>query len=316
MQPRAGGHYHGMNPATKPHARPGGFTLVELLVVIGLIVVLIAMIVGGVRHTRSLALRQETQVELKLCEDMLAEYKAVNGFKTILGTTDHVDMNLPIRLPSQWITGQFNSPLFVYPKNNGSTEVTAQVFNPVSTLTFVNFKGSQFEGGGPAESGNLSDTTDPNNPRWVSDVVRWTQGVMFILLKDPKNRALVSNLPPTRLLENMPAPLNNVHLDVVGKPQPPYTIDAALPLDGWRNPIIFVPPGGMHVWMDPTGPNTFESRGEYVVRTSGVYKVGSLPPVGRNDRPFFASAGQDAIFTSFNKGGDYAADNIYSFQMR
>jgi len=211
------------------------------------------------------------------------------------------------------VTGQFNSPMFVYPKNNGATEVTAQINNPASTLTLDNFKGSPNNKFGAGGLGSFADTGDPNNPRWASDAVRWSQGVMFILLKDPKNRALISKIPPNRLLENMCPPINRSG-DVNGTAPPPYSIDAALPLDGWGDPIIFVPPGGMHVWSDPTYTDK-SNRKDWVIRTSGMYDTTKpLPPVGPNDHPFFASAGQDGYFTHVMHGDDFAVDNLYSFQ--
>ncbi len=295
------------------------FTLVELLVVIGLIVVLIAIVAAGVRHTRALATRQVTRARLKLCEDLLAEYKSINGYKNILGPADSVITGYPIRLPSQaWIAGQYNLPIFVYPKNNGYTEVTNTVDNPVSTLSIVNYKGSAaYRVVEPEIHGNMNRSDNPNDPRWVSDVVRWTQGVMFILLKDPRNRAVVTNLPPDGILETVHDPINTTTGVTNGKVYASYTIDAAVVLDAWHNPIIFVPPGGMHVWMNP------DNRGlrEWIVRTSGTYDMaGVVPPVGPNDRPFFASTGPDDCFTDArstesNLGiDDLASDNIYSFQ--
>jgi prepilin-type N-terminal cleavage/methylation domain-containing protein len=324
MQSSGGRHYSGMRrPAHQP-TRHRGFTLVELLVVIGIIVVLVGVITAGVRHTRSLAVRQETRAELKLCEDLLTEYKSVNGYKNILGPLDSATANLPVRLPSGWITGQFNTPMFVYPLNNGYTEVKARVINPASTLTIDNFNGglTNRDAKGRGFYGDYSDTSNPNNPRWVSDALRWTQGVMYLLLKDPANRALIGTLPPSRLLESMPAPIDKDG-NVIGKAGPPYTIDAAVPLDGWRNPILFVPPGGMHVWMDPTGNNTKPTLADYIIRTSGVYPASNAPPVGPNDRPFFASAGLNGFFTTTDTtttnagpliGHDLASDNLYSFQ--
>ena len=303
-------HYSIMNhPARR---RPRGFTLVELLVVMGLIVVLVAIIAAGVRHTRGQASRHATQSRLKVCQDILTEYKAANGYKTILGPADSVTMGYPIRLPKAWITGQFNSPLFVYPRDNGSTEVISQVDNPVSTLTVLNFKGGNDYRGIELEThGNMNESQDPNDPRWVSDAVRWTQGVMFILLKDPRNRALVSNVPSDGILENMHAPVDTSTGKTNGKLYAVYTIDAAVVLDAWHNPIIFVPPGGMHVWMNPDG------RGlrEWIVRTSGTYDLKlPVPPVGPNDRPFFASTGPDDCFTDVMQADDFASDNVYSFQ--
>jgi type II secretory pathway pseudopilin PulG len=299
-----------MNPSKRP---PRGFTLIELLVVVGIIIVLIGIIAAGVRHTRLLANRHATTVRLKLCEDLLAEYKAVNGYKNILGPPDSVVTGYPIRLPTAWITGQFNSPMFVYPKDNGYTEVTAQVDNPVSALTLDNYRGSAFYHvlSDPEKHGNMNESQNPNDPRWVSDVVRWTQGVMFLLLKDPKNRSLVSNLPSDGILETMHAPINTSTGVTSGKVYASYTIDAAVVLDAWHNPIVFVPPGGMHVWMNPDG------RGlrDWVVRTSGVYdSAGVVPPVGPNDHPFFASTGPDDCFSDDQKAADFASDNVYSFQ--
>jgi hypothetical protein len=64
---------------------------------------------------------------------------------------------------------------------------------------------------------------------------------MFILLKDPKNRALISKLPPEQIFET-PPPCKDNDGKVIGGTQPPYTIDAAVPLDVWGAPILFVPP--------------------------------------------------------------------------
>ena len=180
----------------------------------------------------------------------------------------------------------------------------------------------------------MGDKEAFNNPRWVSDAVRWTQGVMFILLKDPKNRALVTKIPPDHILET-PPPITRQDLSTNPQtgvieapgdaPRPPFTIDAAVPLDGWGNPIIFVPRGGIHVLMDPSNSGTLA---EYVVRTSGTYLLSNgLPPVGPGDHPFFASAGQDRYFVDLTGGPasdgaqrgfrtavDHSSDNVYSFQ--
>jgi len=67
----------------------------------------------------------------------------------------------------------------------------------------------------------------------------------------------------------------------------------------------------MHVFMnDPSAGSVTE----YVIRSSGMYKLGALPPLSANDHPFFASAGQDGFFTDPANASDYAIDNLYSFQ--
>src|SRR5258708_663037 len=130
---------------------------------------------------------------------------------------------------------------------------------------------------------------------------------MWSRLKDPKNRALMSKIPPNRLLESPP------WVGAVMSP-PKYTIDGAVPLDGWGNPIIFVPRGGIHVLMLPPVGTTLQ---EFIVRSSGVYSL-PAPPSGKNDRPFFASSGPDGYFNDLDtrpqtKRVDRAIDNMYSF---
>jgi prepilin-type N-terminal cleavage/methylation domain-containing protein len=291
--------------------RRRGFTLIELLVVIGIILVLVAIVVMGIRHTSYLAAKHETQAEMKICQDMLAEYKAVNGYKNILGDAGTASTNQPLQLPyPPWLIHSFNVPVYVYPTKSGFGEITANITNPVSTLHTSNLAGSPNNKASSGYAGDFGDKSDPNCPRWASDAVHWTQAVMFILLKDPKNRAVVSSLPPKRVLEGMPAPVNNSGV-IIGKVPPSYTIDAAVPLDAWGNPIIFVPPGGVYVSMNPDGSGFRD----FVIRTSGTYDTNvNVPPVSANDHPFFASAGADGFFTDLTQKFDRASDNVYSFQ--
>jgi type II secretory pathway pseudopilin PulG len=83
-------------------------------------------------------------------------------------------------------------------------------------------------------------------------------------------------------------------------------------LDGWNNPIIFVPSSGLRVKLlaGERGYNPADPNQDYIIvspeghvtnqGTAGVY-------VDRPGRPFFASAGPDGDFTK----GD---DNLYSFE--
>jgi hypothetical protein len=83
---------------------------------------------------------------------------------------------------------------------------------------------------------------------------------------------------------------------------PPTTPQAPVVLDGWGNPIIFVPPSGLsnvQVNVDSTIA-AYKSTGNATLPQS----VTIQSPDGR---PFWASAGPDGDFIR----GD---DNIYSFQ--
>jgi prepilin-type N-terminal cleavage/methylation domain-containing protein len=289
------------------HSPRRGFTLIELLVVIGIILVLIAIVVMGLRHLNSTAATQETAAEMKICTDALNAYQALNGLTNVEGAPGSSPATAsPFDLPDPWKASpnytHFQLPIYVDPGATG--EVTGS--QPESTVALADLT----VGGYPGTLGDMGDKAGAANPRWSSAAVRNTQAVMFIFLKDPKNRALISALPPKRLLETPPTMTG-------GNPQTPYTIDAALPLDGWGNPIIYVPRGGIHVMMNPTNS---AQPAEYIVRTSGTYlaiPTANVPAVGANDRPFFASSGQDGYFsdpTDPSKASDYAIDNIYSFQ--
>ena len=144
-------------------ARRAGFTLVELLVVMGIILVLITIVTLGIRHTSSMAARHQTQATMKLCGDLLAQYKAVNGYKNILGDYNTIQRGLPLRLPSGWITGQFDLPMFVNPRNPFGEEKDSQ---PQSVLVLNDFKDSTTVSAAiRGQAGDFGDQNDFNDPR-------------------------------------------------------------------------------------------------------------------------------------------------------
>jgi len=91
---------------------------------------------------------------------------------------------------------------------------------------------------------------------------------------------------------------------------------APILLDGWGNPIIFVPASGLHVKLIngqssylATDPSSGATQ-EYIIVSPEGHVTGqgtANPWCDRPGRPFFASAGPDGDFTK----GD---DNLYSFE--
>jgi type II secretory pathway pseudopilin PulG len=214
-----------------------GFSLIEILVVIGIIMILIGLLVVGYRHLNASAARKETVVELHICRGMLTEYENHNGTDFIAG---------------------------IYPGN------------PI--IGTVN--------------GDMSDRSGSGSPRYGNGDVQRTMQLMQILEQIPANRTTVSSVQSKRILEPPPNTAPN-SMDTQG----------AVLLDGWGNPIILVPPGGLLVTM----PNGSNGTANYVVRSSGVFPQSTAPPITTADRPFFASAGQDGDFSQ-------GQDNVYSFQ--
>ncbi|HWE96929.1 MAG TPA: type II secretion system protein [Tepidisphaeraceae bacterium] len=214
------------------HSRKG-FTLLELLAVIGIILILISMAILGYRQIDKAATAKATKVTLANAQALIAEY----------------EINTPLN----------NNPVF-----------------------------------GVALTGAPNDVNPGGSDRNSSQAVTNTQIIMQVLSRVPKNKQVLAALPARSILANS---------DGTAFPGPVL-------LDGWKNPIIFVPASGLVVNLaQGAADKTTGTVGSmpYIVRTSGVYPIGSAPLPSGNDRPFFASAGQDGNFTN----GD---DNLYSFQ--
>ncbi len=69
---------------TAPKRARRGFTLIEILVVIGIILILLGMVVLGFRHLDAVASKRDTIAELHVCRDLLTEYEKLNGNANIV----------------------------------------------------------------------------------------------------------------------------------------------------------------------------------------------------------------------------------------
>jgi type II secretory pathway pseudopilin PulG len=116
-------------------------------------------------------------------------------------------------------------------------------------------------------------------------------GLMGRLMSLPTAAKAISSLPSTA---------------VTNGTYPAYgttTASAPVVLDGWGNPILFVPSGGLgNVYLKTSTSNWLQ-----VTNTSGATTLTNAPIVSPDGRPFFVSAGPDGDFLK----GD---DNVYSFE--
>lgn len=263
------------------------FTLVELLVVICIIMVLGALLIGGVRHVHRMAAVKETMAELRVCQGMLREYENINGLAGIEAYTgpqlaQSTDPDSPPGPDGK--SGKF--PVFVDP---------APLLNAAAAATSGSSAGTSwpsYETNDVTYNVSAMDTTA--TARYQSSAVLFTRQVMYLLMRVPANRVTVQSVQSKRILEAAPG-------------QGPIPLDQGpILLDGWGNPIIFVPRGGIHIYVpDSSNPS---SSTLYLVRSTGVFRgTATDPPLTGNERPFWASAGEDGDFTL----GD---DNLYSFQ--
>lgn len=266
--------------------RSRAFTLVELLVVTGIIVVLAGLLAAAIRHLHRVAAAKETLAELHVCRGLLQEYEGRNGLAGIeaYSTTNP----LQLQDPNAPAPGVF--PVFVDPWST---------FDAVNAPNYT--RGDQSAIGTYWPSYEITDvvpgagiTVDATGAgRYSCNAVQCTSDVMYLLMRVPANRTTIQSIPPKQLF-------------VAQAGQAAPTIDQGpILLDGWGNPIIFVPRGGLHVTMPD--PNTGATL-TYVVRSTGIIPfTGTEPLLTGNERPFWASAGEDGDFTN-------GADNLYSFQ--
>ena len=168
----------------------------------------------------------------------------------------------------------------------GSTALAIGTFWPYeSNLDLTN------ETGAPTE--RTSDMSKTGLARYRSAGVLRTKDIMYLLMHVPANRTTVQSLPPKLILEPAPG-------------SPPTSIDdGPVLLDGWGNPIVFVPRGGIYFTNNQVGPNGITTA-TYLVRSTGVFS-GTTPLMTGNEVPFWASAGEDGDFVQ-------GADNLYSFE--
>lgn len=285
-----------------------GFTLIELLVVIGIMMLLVGVLVLGMRHLNKSMANKETISELHILRGMLTEYETHSGIKGIeetlisptLGTADPtVVSGMPSRTFPVYIdSNSAGTVTYAYIRlPTDPTTIAGEGMQPAPQFTGGLFQ-FKFDLASDAQQTDMSSRS-AGDARYSAASVKRTGDVMLVLLRVPANRNIVQSVQSKRILEVPPG----------GKPSL-FTMDnyGAVLLDGWGDPIIFVPRGGIHVNIkDPANPSGTPN--EYVVRSTGMFPASQLStrPVLPADRPFFASAGQDGDFT-------LGEDNIYSFQ--
>ncbi|HEX4797451.1 MAG TPA: prepilin-type N-terminal cleavage/methylation domain-containing protein [Humisphaera sp.] len=251
------------------------FTLLELMIVTGVIVLLAALAVTAYTKLVNSSAERGTATNLQNAQSLLAEYEQAAG----LGRFGAGDPNFPYEGGFLTFSGDTTLPIGAPP---GPPTLVKQIVLTGS----VAVSSPRRLPGSPGAGGDFPYSLDRNNENAVFN----TAAVMMYIARLPQASTTLNNLPARSFLQ-----ANGKAVTLGGVPAPVL-------LDGWSNPIIYVPPGGMIVQIK--GQATLS-----LVRSSGVtpFTPGTVPSLKSADRPFWASAGQDGNF-------DTGDDNVYSFR--
>lgn len=195
--------------------RRTGFTLVEVLVVIG--VMLLLMTIGVIAYSKldAVAASKSTQTRLASCASIMAEYETNAGSLAALqGNFDSIYPFTTLATPNQYQAIATGGLVVTFGAASRNPVIKLALSRPSPPIT----------------------PTQGNFPPVGLTGVFMQQAVQF-----PSAKAVLAQLPPDAMLL---AADGTPYMTV---PNPPNFPATALPvvLDGWKDPIILVPSSGL-----------------------------------------------------------------------
>jgi prepilin-type N-terminal cleavage/methylation domain-containing protein len=263
----------------------GGFTIVEIMTVIGILLILVSIAAIAYKSLNNPTGGASTKITLNNLQAQLSEYEAQAGLR-----------NQP---PNFWKNGTLliNKPPSPSPFDIWKDEA---VLPPLPDSD-------------PRQNGNVSMGA---TARYAWDAIGNTQRAYQIFARVPANKQAVAKLPTQQVLgacdSDDPAIQSIAKTKLFGAG--PLRIDPPLILDAWNNPIIFVGSRGLkgvYVGRKPNKDGTksedYDPPHSMTVTSVGTFDTKAVTATtAAGARPFFASAGPDGNFRT----GD---DNVYSF---
>lgn len=262
-------------PMPRPAGRTRGFSLIEILVVVGILAVLISLAVVGFKVVGGASRGKVTNVALENCAGLLSEYKSGGG------TLNDMNNNLPLSamtgLPYRWnVPSAVGVPIDVLGCSVTSPDVNNASPNSVETSADVRAQ----------------------RERYLRDE---TARVIRELMRNPSNRKSIESFSPDRI-QKVRFPNDLTQVPTVSNGVAEYgtgvaVVDGVNLLDGFGHSVYFVPGGGiLYVNVGYKGKGDLGDPANYD-RQVAVRAV--------DHQPFWASAGPDGDLSA----GD---DNVYS----
>ncbi len=277
----------------KPKAGHQAFTIIELLVVIGILAVLAGILFIGLNAVDFSGREKQTRVTMESLKSMFAEYRIKVGFPVCAGTYGSTTVVLKDynQLPASVATGaadRLHTVSALLPDSSRAVPLTQCMLARIAALV-VNQKALDALPARQKFAETVISPADasvlPAPTAWAANTVYDIGAVVYLVVGGENYICLSYHTSDSSLLPT-------------GSKSPWLKVDQSKPIlkDAWDNPIIFVPVG--------LGLSGSTSQGVLVGGTAASNAQTIIAPDGR---PFWASAGPDG---DFSKGDD----NIYSFE--
>jgi prepilin-type N-terminal cleavage/methylation domain-containing protein len=256
--------------------RRNGFTVIEILVVVGIIAILASIAIVGIGKIIESQRQTQTRTVLSSVQSMLAEFDRETALRR--------------QPPHQW---DFS---------NGAPSAPTDFWRDASPAT-VGMTGLQSTGDLSPENDDVM-VVSPLPSRQHLPEVKNTQLAMYMFNQVSTVKKILSAMPDGSLTTIVDDPATNT---------PPYDEHAVgVPKDAWGNLMIFVPASGLRgVYLaDSNTEYVVTSAKTYL---ASALPDGTIAP---GARPFFASPGPDGRLGGFDAttGKTYGDDNLYSFE--
>lgn len=234
--------------------RHGGFTLIEVMVVIGIILILVAVSIAGISQLSKHTKAQRTMTSLETAKALLDGYRASDSSQSALKA--------------------------LYDVNNADYKTAFLPNGPGQDLDATLVTGCLVASKGPNGQHDWDAIrNDINNPGLQKEI-EFTARVMQVLLRVPENRQVMEKLPAEA---KFILTLNGTAITTA----PP------LLADGNGEPILFVPPAGFESVLI-SGLSTGGLANPVLKSDGRLHPVNTTDPVPCvNPLPFWVSSGAD-----------------------